>query len=432
MVRAIWQMKTQFNHLTMRIDLINLKDMKTIIGVILFFFSGIMVYSQKLPAWEEGMMEIHHINTGRGDASFLIFPDGTTLLIDAGDMSETNPRTLSDRNTPIIPDNSHSAPEWIVKYIRTFHPLQAQASIDYVLVTHYHSDHYGQVDNLRKDSGNGYKLTGITEVGHHLKIRHLIDRGFDDSISEAFIRRSPTLDNFLKFIDYQSENSGMQHWNFKVGSSQQFTLLRNPGKYPDFEVRNIYCAGKIWEGYSSENYFFALPEGQYHGENNSSTGIRITYGLFNYFNGGDISGVDNEGYFSPNSMEAQAAPVIGPVDIAALNHHGNRDSQCPSYVRAIRPRVWVVQNWTSDQPGDGVLRRITSQKLYPGARDVYATSILDATKNVIGSLVDKTIIPETGHIVIRVYQGGNDYSVFVLDDYGGEYEILQQNEYGSR
>jgi hypothetical protein len=135
-------MKIQFNHLTKKIVLINHKDMKTIIGVILFFFSGIMVYSQKLPAWEEGMMDIHHINTGRGDASFLIFPDGTTLLIDTGDMSETNPRTLSDRNTPLIPDNSHTAPEWIVKYIHTFHPLQEQASIDYALVTHYHSEDY--------------------------------------------------------------------------------------------------------------------------------------------------------------------------------------------------------------------------------------------------------------------------------------------------
>jgi beta-lactamase superfamily II metal-dependent hydrolase len=406
--------------------------MKTIIGLIFFLCPGMMVYSQRLPSWEEGILDIHHINTGRGDASFLIFPDSTTLLIDAGDMSETNPRTLSHRNTPIRPDDSHTAPEWIVRYIRTFHPLKENASIDYALVTHYHSDHYGQLDTLRKDSGHGYKLTGITEVGHHLRIRHLIDRGMDDSISEAFMKWSHTFENYQKFIDHHSENSGMRHVHFAVGSSRQLTLLRAPGKYPDFEVRNIYCGGNIWEGNSSEDYFRALPAGQYHGENSNSAGIRVTYGLFNYFNGGDISGVDNEGYFPPNSMEAQAAPVIGPVDIAVLNHHGNRDSQCPSCVRAIRPRVWIVQNWTSDQPGDGVLRRITSKKLYPGERDVYATNILDATRNVIGSLVDESMMPETGHILIRVYRGGANYKVFVLDDKGGEYDILLQNEYRSR
>ena len=61
-------------------------------------------YSQgidkQLPSWEEGMMDIYHINTGRGDAAFAILPDGTTLLIDAGVMSETHPRTLSARNAP--------------------------------------------------------------------------------------------------------------------------------------------------------------------------------------------------------------------------------------------------------------------------------------------------------------------------------------------
>jgi beta-lactamase superfamily II metal-dependent hydrolase len=406
--------------------------MKTVTGLILLLFAGGgMIHSQSLPSWEAGMLDIHHINTGRGDATFLIFPDGTTLLIDDGDMSETNPRTLSDRNTPLLPDDSHTAPEWIVKYIRAFHPLGQAAYLDYALVTHYHSDHYGQMDELRKDSGKGYKLTGMTEVGHHLLIKHLIDRGRDESIPGGFTERSSTFENYLKFIDHQSEHAGMKHLTFDVGSVQQFALLNAPGEYPGFRVRNIYCAGKIWEG-SSGDYFRALPEGQYHGENDMSAGIRVSYGLFDYFSGGDISGVDNEGYFPPNSMEAQAAPVIGPVDAAALNHHGNRDSQCPAYVRALRPRVWIVQNWTSDQPGDGVLRRITSKKLYPGARDVYATSILDATRNVIGSLLDETIIPATGHVVVRVYQGGTAYSVFVLDAKSQSCEILLQNEYGSR
>ena len=38
-----------------------------------------------LPAWQEGCFDIHEIATGEGDAHFMIFPDGTTLLCDAGD-----------------------------------------------------------------------------------------------------------------------------------------------------------------------------------------------------------------------------------------------------------------------------------------------------------------------------------------------------------
>ena len=51
-------------------------------------------------------MELHHINTGRGNAGFYIFPDGTTMLVDAGDMSETHPephQAETQRCTQIVP-----------------------------------------------------------------------------------------------------------------------------------------------------------------------------------------------------------------------------------------------------------------------------------------------------------------------------------------
>jgi len=57
---------------------------------------------------------------------------------------------------------------------------------------------------------------------------------------------------------------------------------------------------------------------------------------------------------------------------------------------------------------------------------------MEDTKNVIGSLVDETMVQETGHIVIRVNKGGETYSVIVLDDRGIKFEILLQKEYSSR
>jgi hypothetical protein len=38
-----------------------------------------------LPPWQPGNLDIHIINTGRGDAALLILPDGTSLQFDAGD-----------------------------------------------------------------------------------------------------------------------------------------------------------------------------------------------------------------------------------------------------------------------------------------------------------------------------------------------------------
>src|SRR5690606_17621072 len=107
--------------------------------------------------------------------------------------------------------------------------------------------------------------------------------------------------------------------------------------------------------------------------------------------------------------------VVGPVDVATLNHHGNRDSQNPFYVRTLRPRVWVQQNWSSDHPGEEVLRRILSKEIYPGERDVFSTVMLTANKKVIGNRLDAYKSQE-GHIVVRVYNDGKKYNVYILND----------------
>ena len=32
--------------------------------------------------WKEGYLDIHAVNTGRGESMFYVFPDGTTMLVD--------------------------------------------------------------------------------------------------------------------------------------------------------------------------------------------------------------------------------------------------------------------------------------------------------------------------------------------------------------
>ena len=65
-----------------------------------------------LPKWQEGYMDIHTIATGRGDATFIVMPDGTTLMIDAGDNGK-----VKDKQHP---DNSKRAGEWQSIYMKHF------------------------------------------------------------------------------------------------------------------------------------------------------------------------------------------------------------------------------------------------------------------------------------------------------------------------
>ncbi|MGA1147464.1 MAG: hypothetical protein ACO3YU_10775, partial [Candidatus Nanopelagicales bacterium] len=69
----------------------------------------------------------------------------------------------------------------------------------------------------------------------------------------------------------------------------------------------------------------------------------------------------------------------------------------------------------SDHPGHDVLDRMLSTRLYPGDRDVLATNMSQANRDVIGPLLDR-LISNQGHIVIRVEPGGKTYRAIVLED----------------
>lgn len=385
-----------------------------------------LAYSQQvgqpLSAWQEGFLDIHQINTGRGNAALLILPDGTSALIDAGALDPTRPRTLSPRNTSAKPNDSRQAGEWIARYARKMLSFRSDPAIDYAIMTHFHDDHMGAVSPISKpSSGGNYKLTGVTEVGEHIKINKIIDRGWPGYDYPRSFEGDSLVQNYRRFLNWQTKSKGLVVERFQPGRNDQLTLLKNPKAYRDvFEIRNIAANGEIWTGVGqvTRQHFpelNVLPSNQYPSENMCSLVLRISYGKFDYFSGGDIPGVLQFGAPSWHDVETPVARVIGPVEVQLLDHHGNRDSQNGYLLGSLRPRVLVVPVWSSDHPGHDVLDRIYSQQVYPGERDVFATNMLEANKLVIGELLNR-LKSDSGHIVIRVDPGGNTFRVIILDD----------------
>src|SRR5260370_26279884 len=83
---------------------------------------------ETLNPWSPGTLDIHQIQTGRGNAAFLIFPDATTLLVDAGTVPDRPGLELG----PVRPDSSRTPGQWIAQYLQDFSP-RAPASLAYVL-----------------------------------------------------------------------------------------------------------------------------------------------------------------------------------------------------------------------------------------------------------------------------------------------------------
>lgn len=92
---------------------------------------------EPLPKWTDGCLDIHFINSGRGECAFYILPDGTTLLVDAGEVVVTDgtevPQKPDAATRPYIVD---------AKYIRHFLP-EGSSAIDWCAPSHFHIDHIG-------------------------------------------------------------------------------------------------------------------------------------------------------------------------------------------------------------------------------------------------------------------------------------------------
>jgi beta-lactamase superfamily II metal-dependent hydrolase len=374
-----------------------------------------------LPPWTPGMMDIHRISTGKGDAVLYVFPDRTTLLTDPGAAPVKGPKYPEPR-----PDASRKPGEWIVRYITHFLPDIGETGLDYALITHFHGDHMGAFVPDAVTVEGGYQLTGITEVGHRIPIRTMVDRGWPDydyppGMQEA--QNEPQrlmFDNYRKFLAWQTANRSMQVERFRAGRNDQIVLKREPAKYPTFKVQNISASGEIWtgEGSAARPLFPAMGKVMAalapSVENMCSLVFRLEYGKFRYYAGGDIPGVVGEARPDWHDIETPVAKVVGPVDVSVLNHHGVRDTGNPLFISTQQPRVIVVSYWSSTHLDAEVLKRWLSSESYAGPRDVFSTNIVAAHAATNPDMAK--LKSQQGHIVVRVAEGGGSYQVIILDD----------------
>ena len=170
--------------------------------------------------WKKGELDIHFIYTGRGEAVFYIFPDGTSMLVDAGDHQASVPMTDPK------PDLSRRGGEWVARYIERVNP--AGREVDYMMLSHFHSDHSGSV-SLNAPTTKGrtpdYKLVGIADVGESIRFKNFIDRGFPNYNYPMAIN-DPHISNYKNFVSWQKQQYGAKQEAFKVGAVNQIKLQK--------------------------------------------------------------------------------------------------------------------------------------------------------------------------------------------------------------
>jgi beta-lactamase superfamily II metal-dependent hydrolase len=365
---------------------------------------------QSIAPWSPGTLDIHQISTGRGNAALVVMPDGTTLLVDAG-------ATVAPDADP-RPNGSRSPAGWIAYYIDHVLPASAARRLDYALITHFHADHMGQIAADSPSSRHGdYRLSGITEVAELMPIRKVVDRGWPDYSYPAPLT-DPMVRNYRRFLEQRTADRSLVAERIRVGRADQFVPVIDPRAYATFEIRNVAANGDVWTGRGTATIrrfpTFKVPDEEISWENICSVGIRIRYGRFGFFTGGDMFGIPDPGMPAWIDVESPVAQAIGPTDVHVVNMHGSISVESPSFLMTLRSRVLVVPSWSATHPSQDVLKRMMAPRAYPGPRDVFATVLREPTRASIGARADQ--LKGIGHIVVRVADGGATYSVVVVDD----------------
>lgn len=196
-------------------------------------------------------LEIHHINAGQADATLIISPTGTTILIDAG--------------------NTGNGTNIVIPYLTSL----GITYLDFVVCSHYHADHLGGLDEVI----NGLGTSNIGSV---------YDRGSDAPL--------PTT---VAFNDYViAANSTGRRYTVSLGQvldlggGVTMTCLATDG-----EVIN-----------------YGIVSGATGSENDLSIGWLLNYNSFQYFTGGDLGGedtyyADNETPLAPQVGDVDAFKI---------------------------------------------------------------------------------------------------------------------------
>jgi len=247
--------------------------------------------------WRPGALEIHHLDLGQADATLIVGPTGRTLLVDAGE-------TRWDGD-----EGARRAGAYLRDLLRCSH-------LDRVLLTHFHVDHTGFPD--------------------HGGLWHLVERqGFTvGQLLHRDARRfrgdaGATLDRWLEYLE-----GGGARWRPQVVRAG-LSLDLGPG----VEARIVAADG---EG--------ALLAGDFRldrappNENDYSVALRLRFGAFDYFLGGDLSGAwstSAHGY-AYHDVETVVARGLPDMDIYRADHHGSDHSSNATLLAQLDPEVSIV------------------------------------------------------------------------------------------
>jgi beta-lactamase superfamily II metal-dependent hydrolase len=238
-------------------------------------------------------LDMYVVDTEGGKAILLISPSGQTMLVDAGFPGN------NDRDANRIEEAAKAA--GVTKF-------------DYLVVTHYDLDHVNNVP------ATVAKIPAVTFVDHGPAL--VTDAGTTRAVAA-----------------YDELVAKAKHLVVKPGDKIPFQGV------DVLVVTSAFAAiGKPVQGAGAANPFCAETQpmtwprtNEDVSENAAGVGLLYTFGKFRMLDLADVTWNKEIALMCPNNP-------IGTVDLFMVSHHGNNISNSPALVKAIKPRVTIMNN----------------------------------------------------------------------------------------
>ena len=277
-----------------------------------------------LPAADR--LEVYAIDVEGAKSMLVVTPSGQSILEDAGWAG------LNDENWVVNRPNDRDA-DRIVEAVK----LAKVKQIDYFVVTHYDTDHVGNVPR--------------TVAKLPVPVLNFIDHG------EPQTEDPTTLKEYQAYLDTITKAKA-KRISVKPGDriplkGLDIVVLTAAAKaidspLPGAGAANPSCAG-------------LTPGRPDRGENPASVGLLYTFGKFRMIDFGDLTkGVEYD-LMCPNNR-------VGTVDLFMVSHHGADASNSPQLVHALHPRVAIMNNGAKKFGRPGAFQAI---KTSPGLEDLW-------------------------------------------------------------
>jgi competence protein ComEC len=246
-------------------------------------------------------LTIYFIDVEGGQSTLLLTPAGESMLIDTGYAIR------GQRGAPPPPPDATIGRD-AQRILETIKEAGLER-IDYLLITHFHSDHAG----------------GVPEIAARIPIGTFIDYGDPlgtDRLTAASFRayepvRAAAAHHLIPRPGDRLPLKGIEADVISSGG-QLITKPIGPGE------ANAACADV--EDHAEDGT-----------ENFRSIGVLFRYGAFRFLDLGDLSG---------NTLTRLACPtnLLGRVSAYLIAHHGDYDTSVPALYAALRPQVAIMNN----------------------------------------------------------------------------------------